>query len=157
TIECPVTLLIDDAQWLDRSSLRVILGAFGGRAAARCFIVMASRDRSLIAGLETYSDSLRSIRLSPLEEAPARLLAHSLLRSTGLEHVDTIESLVLDQARGNPFFIRLLCSHVKSTNDPGSLKQTLTEILERRLEQLSRDATRALEACVVLGNNCTCN
>jgi tetratricopeptide (TPR) repeat protein len=155
TIECPITVLIDDAQWLDRSSLRVILGAFAGRTAARCLVVMASRDRSLMAGVDTYSDSLLSMRLSPLEQAPARALAHSLLRSAALDEVDAIENLVLGQAQGNPFFIRLLCSHFKSTNDPASLRQTLTDILERRVEQLSREATRALEACVVLGNNCT--
>ncbi|HKW11335.1 MAG TPA: AAA family ATPase, partial [Gemmatimonadaceae bacterium] len=155
TIECPITLLIDDAQWLDRSSLRVILGVLASQAAARCLVVMASRDRSLIAGADTYSDSLLSIRLSPLEQVPARALAHSLLRSAALGEVDTIEDLVLDQAHGNPFFIRLLCSHFRSTNDRASLTQTLTEILERRVEQLSREATRVLEACVVLAKNCT--
>jgi tetratricopeptide (TPR) repeat protein len=42
-----------------------------------------------------------------------------------------------------------------STNDTEVLKQTLTELLQRRLDQLSSEATRTLEACVVLAKNCS--
>src|SRR5207302_10320882 len=31
-VECPVLILVDDAQWLDKSSLSAILGVFAGRS-----------------------------------------------------------------------------------------------------------------------------
>jgi tetratricopeptide (TPR) repeat protein len=92
--------------------------------------------------------------LDPLEPEPSLELTRNLLRGSTQGDV-AIESRVLEQARGNPFFIRLLCSHFLSTKDGNFLRKTITEILDRRLEQLSSEAMRALQACVILGKNCT--
>jgi len=53
TIECPITLLIDDAQWLDRSSLRVILAS--SPVAPRPVLggLGIGANRNLIAGVDT--------------------------------------------------------------------------------------------------------
>lgn len=153
--ECPVVAFVDDAQWLDEGSLRTLLGVFGDRVTRRSCLILASRDRALLAGSNNYTDSIASMRLNPLERDAALELIRTLLKPASREGVEQIEQRVLDQGRGNPFFIRLLCSHFLSTNDSASLQQTLTEILERRLEQLSREATRTLEACVVLAKNCS--
>lgn len=153
--ECPVVAVVDDAQWLDEGSLRTLLGVFGDRVTRRSCLILASRDRMLPAGSSHHTDSLASVRLNPLERDAALELIRTLLKPVAHEGVEAIEQRVLEQARGNPFFIRLLCQHFVSTNDAESLKQTLTELLERRLEQLSREATRTLEACVVLAKNCS--
>ena len=153
--ECPVVAAVDDAQWLDEGSLRTLLGVFGDRTTRRSCLILASRERQLLAGGSHHTDSLASVRLNPLERDAALELTRSLLKSVAREDVEAIEQRVVEQARGNPFFIRLLCQHFVSTNDAQSLNQTLTELLERRLEQLSREATRTLEACVVLAKNCS--
>ncbi|HKN67385.1 MAG TPA: AAA family ATPase [Gemmatimonadaceae bacterium] len=155
--ECPVVVVVDDAQWLDEGSLRTLFGVFGDRAPRRSCLILASRDRTLLttAGSSSYTDSLTSVRLNPLERDAALELIRSLLKPLAGEKVDAVEQQVVDQGRGNPFFIRLLCQHFVSTNDTEALKQTLTELLQRRLEQLSPEATRTLEACVVLAKNCS--
>ena len=153
--ECPVVAVVDDAQWLDEGSLRTLLGVFGDRATRRSCLILASRERQLVAGGSHHADSLASVRLNPLERDAALELIRTLLKPVAREGVEAIEQRVVEQARGNPFFIRLLCQHFVSTNDPEALNQTLTELLERRLEQLSREATRTLEACVVLAKNCS--
>jgi DNA-binding SARP family transcriptional activator len=155
--ECPVIAVVDDAQWLDEGSLRTLFGVFGDRAPRSSCLILASRDRTLLAtaGSSSYTDSLTSVRLNPLERDAALELIRGLLKPVAGEKVDAIEQQVVDQARGNPFFIRLLCQHFVSTNDTEALKQTLTELLQRRLEQLSPEATRTLEACVVLAKNCS--
>jgi DNA-binding SARP family transcriptional activator/tetratricopeptide (TPR) repeat protein len=153
--ECAIQILIDDAQWVDRNSLRALLGAFAGRSARRTCVILASRDRALLAGADSYSDSVSAVRLNPLERKAALELTRSLMN--GASHGDTtrIEQHVIEQARGNPLFIRLFCAHFLTTNDSESLKHTVQDILKRRLEQLSQEATRTLEACVVLAKNCT--
>ena len=152
--ECSILILIDDAQWLDQGSMRAILRAFTGPAARRFCVTMASRERGLLAGADQHSDAISSVRLSPLDHAAALELARSLLKATA-DKGEGVVSQILDQAGGNPFFIRLLCSHFSATKDTESLKYTIAEVLERRLQQLSPDAMRVLEACVVLGKNCS--
>ena len=134
--ESPILVLVDDIQWLDQASLRAILGVFSGGQCARSLLIMTSRNRATWASVERHSDNLRSCRLDPLEPEPSLQLTRNLLRGSAQDVV--IESRVLEQARGNPFFIRLLCSHFLSTKDGNSLRDTITEILDRRLEQLSR-------------------
>ena len=153
--ECPVIAMVDDAQWLDEGSLRALLGVFGDRSTRRACLVLASRDRALLAGANNYADVIASVRLNPLARDAAVELIRTLLTPVSRDGVAQVEDRVVEHGRGNPFFIRLLCQHYLSTNDSESLQETLTEILERRLGQLSRDATRALEACVVLGKNCS--
>jgi len=153
--ECPVVAVVDDAQWLDEGSLRTLLGVFGDRERRRSCLILASRERTTLAGSSNHTDSLASVRLNPLERDAALELIRTLLKPVPREGLEVIEQRVLEQARGNPFFIRLLCQHFVSTNDAESLNQTLTELLERRLEQLSIEATRTVEACVVLAKNCS--
>src|SRR5437868_3563533 len=127
-VESPVLILVDDAQWLDQGSLSVIIGVFAGRSARRSCLVLASRNRALVAGADSYSDTIFSVRLHPLAHEPAQELARNLLNSTPCNDAEAVERHVLEQAKGNPFFIRLLCSHFLATTDTGCLKQTVSEI-----------------------------
>jgi tetratricopeptide (TPR) repeat protein len=61
----------------------------------------------------------------------------------------------MEEAAGNPFFIRLLCSHLNGSLNNSHLTQTITEVLGRRLDQLSDNARRVLELTVILGKHCT--
>lgn len=155
TTEFPLLVAIDDAQWIDQSSLRAIIASFSGAVGRRSFLLMASRDRSLLTGTEFHSDRISSLRLQPLAIEAARELTRHLLKYVEADTIDGIEQDLLRQARGNPFVIRLLCSHFIATQDVESLRDTVAEILERRMEQLSPEAVRVLEASVMLGKNCT--
>jgi tetratricopeptide (TPR) repeat protein/DNA-binding SARP family transcriptional activator len=153
--ESPISILVDDSQWIDNDSLRAIVGAFSGPIARRSCLILAARDRAMLSGVDSYSDRVLSIRLNPLDDASTVQLTRRLLTPLPGEGAKRIERHVLEQSRGNPFFVRVLCSHFASTGDYDSLKQTVADILERRLEQLSPAITRVLEACVILGKNCS--
>ena len=148
------TIFVDDAQWLDRASLRAIIVAFSSKADSRASLILASRHRLLLTNAEFLADNVTSIHLSPLETEPALSLTRHLLRKGSVFSTET-ERHILTQSRGNPFFIRLLCTHINTTGDDRSLQQTVGEMLERRLEQLTPEGIRVLEACVILGKNCT--
>jgi hypothetical protein len=93
--------------------------------------------------------------LNPLGPDAALKLVNDLLRSSPGDSVDAIQQSIIQQARGNPYFIRVLCCSVRVTGTTQSLKSTLQEALRSRVEQLTTDAVRLLESCVVLGKNCT--
>ena len=153
--ESPVLVLLDDTQWLDRTSLKAIVGAFSTRVNRRTTLVIACRDRALLTNSDGLADSVLSIRVNPLKDDAALELARSLLGGTNRSEVTAVEEQILGEGRGNPFFIRLLCRHISSTKESVCLDDTIARVLERRLEQLSSVATRTLEAAVVLGKNCT--
>ena len=154
-LESPLQIFIDDAQWIDENSHTAIIGAFAGRTPRRSSLVLTSRERTILAGSAGYVDSVVSARLNPLDRDAALALAHGLLAGPRRANADATSREVVEQARGNPFVIRMLCAHYLETNDSESLKHTLTEILARRLERLPSDARHALEASVVLAKNCT--
>jgi DNA-binding SARP family transcriptional activator len=153
--ESPLLVLIDDAQWLDSISLKVLLTAWSSKEPRRSSIVFASNTRALLANDGGFVNNIASVRLNPLAPPAARELARSLLAQGALVDMDYREQQVLLQAGGNPLFIKLLSLDYASTGDATVLRHTIADILGRRLEQLSSDAMRALEGCVVLGKNCT--
>ncbi|MFL5613531.1 MAG: ATP-binding protein [Gemmatimonadaceae bacterium] len=153
--EYPVLVVVDDAQWLDERSLSTILGCFTGTTARRACLVMASRQRTPSKQALEVPDGSVSVRLGPLPDAAALELTRSLLKCLSISDRVRAESYVMEEARGNPFFIRLLCSHLNTTADRAQLNNSIEEVLRSRLDQLSKNSRRVLEGTVVLGKNCT--
>lgn len=154
-IESPLLIFVDDAQWIDENSRTAITGAFAGRTQRRSSLVLTSRERTILPSSASYTEGVVSVRLNPLARGAALALAHNLLKSSRQADVDETARQVVEQARGNPFVIRMLCTHYLSTNDSESLKHSFTDILARRLEGLPSEARRLLESAVILAKNCT--
>jgi len=154
-LETPLLVFIDDVQWIDETSRTAIIGAFATRASRRSSLVMTSRERTMPAGSESHTDSVISARLQPLDRDAALALAQALLSGCSEHGVDDVTRQIVEQGRGNPFVIRTLCAHYLTTRDPKSLTHPLTELLARRLDRLSPEAQRTLEAAVILAKNCT--
>ena len=153
--EHALVILIDDAQWLDRESLKALLGVISSKVTRRSWVVLGSRERAILTNNEGLADNVVSIRLYPLDHASALELARSLLGREQSRALGQYEQQILREGRGIPYFIRLLCRHVAAGDESTTLGQTVAEALKRRLEQLSPTATRSLQAAVVLGKNCT--
>ena len=154
-IESPLLIFIDDAQWMDENSRTAITSAFAGNTPRRSSLVLASRERAILPAATSYAQGVGSVRLKPLDRGAALALARALLQSSGPCDVDVTAREAVEQARGNPFVIRMLCAHYQATNDAESLKHSLTDILARRLERLPSVARRTLESAVILAKNCT--
>src|SRR6188472_699347 len=93
--ERPLVCLVDDVQWLDRSSAQV-LAFVARRLAAESFVLLfAERDSS---GLEELA-GLPELRLGGLSDASARELLASVIAAPLDERV---RARILAETRGNP-------------------------------------------------------
>ena len=93
--ERPLVCLVDDAQWLDRSSAQVLAFVARRLAAESVVLVFAERDPG---GLEELS-GLPELRLEGLPNASARELLASVLTGPLDERV---RDRILAETRGNP-------------------------------------------------------
>jgi DNA-binding CsgD family transcriptional regulator len=148
----PVLLSVDDAQWLDRSTLSVI--AFIGRRLEAEHVVLVAAIRS---GHSTLLDDARLPTLN-LERLSSVGAAH-LLDRTAPEIHPVLRARVLAESSGNPLaLVELARSRARSVENLAPEPATLTARLERafatRLRDLRPD-TRAGLLAAALDNRAT--
>jgi DNA-binding CsgD family transcriptional regulator len=141
--EQPLLCLVDDAQWLDRASARVLAFVARRLLAERIAMVFAAREAI---------DALRGVaelRVEPLNRRDARALLDSVLPARLDERV--LERIVAE-TRGNPLALLELPRGLTPAQLAGGfglpgvlpLSARIEESFARRLAQLPRDARRLL-------------
>ncbi len=173
----PLLIVLDDLHWTDDSSQELLAYLARHRQNERIMLLATCRDIELApsASLRSLLNDLRreqvliTLPLQPLTQAQiGRLLAH-------LPHelVRSIQS----QAGGNPLFAEELARYSESTSGEGvrestnghykngrdersngtsrlnSLPETISAVLERRLNRLSADCQSLLSKAAVLGGS----
>ena len=143
----PVVLIVDDAQWLDRSTLSVI--AFIGRRLEAEHVALVAAIRS---GLPTALDDARLPTLD-LERLSASAAAR-LLDRTAPELHPVLRARVLAESAGNPLaLVELARSMGRSAEQLSPGPATLTARLERafagRLGDLDPTSRSALLAAAL--------
>src|SRR2546422_10985585 len=129
----PVVLIVDDAQWLDRSTLGVI--AFIGRRLEAEHVALVAAFRS------GQSTSLDDARLATLDlERLSASAAARLLDRTGPELHPGLRARVLAESSGNPLaLVELARSMGRSGEQLSPPSTTLTSRLERAFASRLRD------------------
>ena len=141
--EQPLLCLVDDAQWLDRASARVLAFVARRLLAERIAMVFAAREAI---------DALRGVaelRVEPLNRRDARALLDSVLSARLDERV--LERIVAE-TRGNPLALLELPRGLTPAQLAGGfglpgalpLSARIEESFTRRLTLLPRDARRLL-------------
>ena len=143
----PLVLIVDDAHWLDRSTLSVI--AFIGRRLEAEHVALVAAIRS---GQSTPLDDARlpSVDLERLSASTAA----RLLDRTAPELHPVLRARVLAESSGNPLaLVELARSMVRSGEQLSPTSTTLTARLERafasRLHDLTPDSRAALLAAAL--------
>jgi DNA-binding CsgD family transcriptional regulator len=141
--EQPLLCLVDDAQWLDRASARVLAFVARRLLAERIALVFAAREP-----LEALA-GVAELRIEPLGRRDARALLDSVLPARLDERV--LER-ILAETRGNPLALMELPRGLTPAQLAGGfglpgalpLSTRIEESFSRRLEQLPRDPRRLL-------------
>ena len=126
--ELPLLCVVDDAQWLDRASAKV-LGFVGRRLLAEPIgLVFATRT------LGPSPDSLAGLpelRVGGLDDNSARALL-ATLASAPLD--DSVRGRVIEETRGNPLALLELCRGPRPADLAGGFALPGTEDLPQRIE-----------------------
>ena len=143
--ERPLVCLVDDVQWLDRSSAQV-LGFVARRLAAESVVLLfAEREPSRIGELA----GLPELRVGGLTDASASELLASVI--TG--HLDErVRARILAETRGNPLALLELPREPSAEGltrgfghrNDGSLPGQIEASFQRRVQQLPVDTQRLL-------------
>jgi len=150
----PVCIAIDDLQWGDADSARLLAEVLVGDDAPPVLLAGTLRDdepdspfldawTELLATL-SLEDRLRRIPLGPLPAPEARALAEALAQG---EPADRIERIVRE-SDGSPFLVEEL---TRRTADGIAL--SLTDALDRRLRLLGDDARDLLSLASVTSHS----
>jgi class 3 adenylate cyclase len=166
----PLVVILDDIHWADPSStdlLIKLLPLISEAALLLCLVTRPDRDahgwKLLTAARERLGAGLTEINLNPLSDSDSRQLVSNLLEIESLP--DSIRSLILKKAEGNPFFveevIRMLIDRgaiYKQDNswaagkEIGSIEipDNLQGLLLARIDRLPDDVKRTLRVASVI-------
>ncbi|MEM9455350.1 MAG: protein kinase [Myxococcota bacterium] len=156
----PLALAIDDAQWSDLDSVRLLESLLDASRPAALLLVLVLRDdlgelealRAIAASPVLGPSVARVLELGPLPEDDARALVTLLAGEARLPREPDRAALWADsialRAKGSPFFITQLVFGAQ--DDPQSVEE-LDRLVERRLAQLDPAAHRLLAVIAVAG------
>jgi DNA-binding SARP family transcriptional activator len=150
-----LVILIEDLQWLDDASAKVLARMVEWCEAKRLFFLLNSRPSDHL-----FLDYAEKARVPTIALGPLTSVASSaLLQSIGVRASDEAEcSFVewcLSIAEGNPFFLQELAHQWIETGQRFEAPPSVTRVLQERLSRLSPEALQVLQSCAVLGDHAT--
>ncbi len=148
TAERSVLLEIEDAQWLDAHSFRLAEELSNWLGTRRLLLVMTSRSSELTR------ENISRMQLRPLASKAGSVVARALVEATIVERDDFINWCVLSSG-GNPYYLIELLRDGRRERGQYSPSETLTRLLQNRVQVLGRDARGILEVCCILGKHST--
>jgi predicted ATPase/class 3 adenylate cyclase len=173
----PLVLFLDDLQWADLASLRLLESMLIDPLGGHLMVLGAWREneitadhpvRSLLRKLGDAGRSPEILHLAPLEVEHVHLMVADALHQAS-DPISDLGTLIHDKTAGNPFFVRQFLealhregalrfdrSSVSWTWSPEALlERTVTDnvadLLAGRLAVLSPPALVALQAAAVIG------
>ncbi len=181
--EHPLVLFLDDLQWVDSASLKLLDLVMADRENTTLFLIGAYRDNevSSVHPLMMTLDKLREagvtinqITLKPLAfEHINQLIAESLHQN--LQAVGSLTKLVLRKTGGNPFFVNqflhtlyeenLLSFVLPTKNKKGewqwdinqietlNITDNVVDLMIGKLKKLPKSAQQVLRLAACVGNN----
>jgi len=155
TDERCLMLLIEDVQWLDEASSRILIRMVERCASRRLFFLFNARPSS--TPFLDYAEKARveTVTLGPLTPSACTELLQSmaLLPDNGL--AQDVVSWCLSVAEGNPFFLQELAHQWIETEQRHDAPPSVTKVLQERLSRLSSEALQVLQTCAILGEHAT--
>ena len=152
--ECSLVVVLDDLQWADAASIRVLCAVASAVRDAGCLLIGTYRPEELprehLAELARVGVTLAVPRLS--DDA-----ASELLRSAAGDHLSAgATGTVIERSAGNPLFVwefgQLMAQSGRVDVAPAAVPEAVAAVIERRLARLSEPAVETLRAGAISGN-----
>ena len=144
-----IVLFLDDAQWLDDATLRVILALIRRGLPCAWMVLLTMRPGDHAVGIQRLlshagrQHQLTTIELAPLNDSESTELAR-------LYHLDATPELIT-KAEGNPFMlVELLRYH---DHHGERIPAAIRELIATRIHALSPAARRLLDAAAIGGRD----
>lgn len=159
----PVVVAIDDVQWGDADSARLLAGWLKSLTRSRVLILLAWRSEDeagspflqhLLNDPIWVRSEVRQLELGPLSPAVATGVARGLL---GDRHPNPIEAAVwiAEESGGNPHLLAELAAALRTSAELGAddsqRSLTLDQLVRERMEQLEEEARRLLAFVAIAG------
>ncbi len=150
-----LVVLIEDVQWLDKASGRILARMMEWCTTRHLFFLMNSR-----SGNNSFLDYVENSHLDLLTLAPLKSVASTaLLQSVALRPGDEPQpefiNWCLAVAEGNPFFLQELAHQWAETGRRYEAPPSVSKVLQERLSRLSGEALQVLQTCAVLSDQAT--
>jgi serine/threonine protein kinase/tetratricopeptide (TPR) repeat protein len=142
----PLVLVIDDVQWADLDSVRLLQRLLAPPAAPRLLVLVTSRTRAAALALPLVADA-RILDLQPLDPSAARDLSRALAARADSGATLGIDAIAVD-AGGHPFLIQELVRYAAVSGRPTEGVR-VDDAIRARAGELAPAAQRLLELLAV--------
>ena len=154
TMNSPIVVVIDDLQWADSATLRVLTAVAARLRDVGCLFVGTYRSDEL--SVEHAAELARvgvTLAVPPLSaDAAAELLTIAV----GSTVSAVARGAIIERSAGNPLFVwefgQLLAQSGRLDVAPAAVPRAVVAVIGRRLARLPEDAVALLRAGAVAGN-----
>ena len=153
--ERTVLLVIDDVQWLDASSVRLLTELLPWARSRKVLFVLTERSGTTGLTNNFSPDDLRLLTLGPLATQFGEAIVEEILKESRRPTTADLIQRLLSVGEGNPFFLQELGNHWLETGKDRGSPPSVAAIIDERLARLSTEALVVLQACAVLDVNAT--
>jgi DNA-binding SARP family transcriptional activator len=155
TSEQLVVLAVENVQWADDASSRVLASLARTGRVRRLLVLLTARKLNGVDSALARTDSLSTIHLQRLAAEAIGSMTMSLAEVGDVTLDSDLRNWFEGTSEGNPLFLETLFAHYINTKERFAVPQTLTALLERRVELLSREGATVLRICAFLGKHST--
>ncbi|MBC7791606.1 MAG: hypothetical protein H7Z74_16795 [Anaerolineae bacterium] len=150
-----LVILVEDLQWLDDASAKILARMVEWSATKRVYFLLNARPSN--NSFLDYGETTRldTITLGPLNPLASTALLQSIALRPGDEPEPGFVDWCLAVAEGNPFFLQELVHQWIETGHRYEAPPSVTKVLQERLSRLSKEALQVLQTSAVLGDHAT--
>ncbi|MCP6758337.1 MAG: AAA family ATPase [Fischerella sp. CENA71] len=181
--EHPLVIFLDDLQWVDSATLKLIELMMSDRSSQCLFLIGAYREEEVnsthglmmtLQQLKKAGTTINQITLAPLDlEAVAQLIADTLHTDTAM--VQPLAELIINKTDGNPFFVNEFLKTLYAQNllnfdfncrtwqwdiaqiQARDITDNVVELMIGKLKQLPESTQSLLSLAACIGANFSLN
>jgi diguanylate cyclase (GGDEF)-like protein len=179
--EHPLVIFLDDLQWADSASLKLIRLLIADDRSKYLFLIGAYRDNEVnpthpliqtLAKIRQTDTAIHNITVEPLLiNHVEQLIADTLNEAIAASKVKLLAELVFNKTQGNPFFLTQLLKslytehllvyqvatdswqwNIQQIQAVGIADYNIVELIARNIRKLPPDTQKALQLAACIGN-----